>query len=61
MYADDVTMLAWDHNTSQQLWDFSLFCLLFDMTVILTHVVVFVFRQPGGASPTTLLFRGKLH
>jgi hypothetical protein len=59
MYADDVTMLAWDHDTSQQLLDcLSLFCTWNDMNLDKTHVVVF--RQPGSASPTTpLLHRGQ--
>jgi hypothetical protein len=61
MYADDVTMLAWDHDTSQQLLDcLSLFCTLFDMTVNLDKTHVVVVREPGSASPTTpLLYRGQ--
>jgi hypothetical protein len=61
MYADDVTLLAWDHSTSQQLLDcLSLFCTLFDMTVNLDKTHVVVFRQQGDAGPTTpLLYRGQ--
>jgi hypothetical protein len=44
MYADDVTMLAWDRDTSQQLLDcLSLFCTLFDMTVNLDKTYLFTY------------------
>ena len=56
MYADDVTLLAWNPSDAQRLLDcLALFCELFDMEVNLAKTHVVVFRRPRAARPTAIL------
>jgi hypothetical protein len=63
LYADDVTLLAWDRATAQQLLDcLSLFCTIFDMVVNIDKTRVVVFRPPSARAPTAraaLVYRGQ--